>query len=223
MLRKTFSPYGYKNLLVYKKSEELQKHCSLLTSSFPPLKILFSLSDQMNRSARSVKQNIVEGWKRNSTSEYHEFLGFSIAANTELEEDCDDIIKGVYPDLMGIKGVTGEMGVRGEEKGVMGEMGTPSAPSPHFPPSTPFSLSEIEKLPFYPLNPHLPPVVQLKLRAKELNYLLSQLQKSLESKMRKEKTLTAADKLSQINSQKNKEEKFAAELRRKHSLIDPYA
>ncbi len=105
MLKQSYSPYGYKNLLVYKKSEELQKHCSHLTSHFPPLKTLFSLSDQMNRSARSTKQNIAEGWKRNSTSEYHEFLGFSAASNAELEEDCDDIIKGIYPELMGIKSI----------------------------------------------------------------------------------------------------------------------
>jgi hypothetical protein len=62
-----------------------------------------------------VKQNIIEGWKRNSTREYYDFLGFSIGALTELEEDCNDIWNGIYPELMGTKGIMGE---RGLEKGI---------------------------------------------------------------------------------------------------------
>ena len=125
MLKPSRIPSGYKNLLVYKKAEELQLECSKLTALFPFSKTLVSLADQMNRSARSGKQNIVEGWKRNSTKEYYDFLGFSIGANKELEEDCGDIWKGFYPDLMGIKGIMGEMGIKKEK----GEMGTPLIPS----------------------------------------------------------------------------------------------
>ncbi len=177
MLKPSRQPYGFKNLLAYKKAEELQMECSRLTSQFPRQKTLIALADQMDRSARSAKQNIVEGWKRNSTQEYYDFLGFFIGANTELEEDCNDIWKGMYPGLMGIRGVMGKMG----------ERGTPSIPL------NPLNPFDIEKLPFYPLNKNLPPVVQLKLRAKELNYLLSQLQKSLENKMDQEKTLSSGD------------------------------
>src|SRR3990172_3852495 len=124
MLKQSQSPYGYKNLLVFKKAEELQMSCTGLTSVFPKTKTLIALADQMNRSARSVKQNIVEGWKRNSTKEYYEFLGFAIAANAELEEDCADIWRGIYPELMGVKGGMGEK----SEIGVMcvkGIKGTP--------------------------------------------------------------------------------------------------
>ena len=164
-LKQSSSPYGYKSLLVYKKAEEMQKACASLTSHFPPFshssrsKTLSALADQMDRSARSVKQNIVEGWKRNSTKEYHQFLGFSLGANAELEEDCNDIIKGVYK----------EMGLKGE----MGEMG----------------LDEVERLPFYPLDSRLPLIVQLKLRCKELNMLFDKLQKSLSDKMTADRTL----------------------------------
>ncbi|TAN58530.1 four helix bundle protein [Patescibacteria group bacterium] len=207
----------------------MQTSCTALTVIFPKAKTLIALADQMDRSARSVKQNIVEGWKRNSTKEYYEFLGFSIGANAELEEDCMDIWKGIYPGLMGVKGVMGAV----SEKGAMGERGathsshfTPSFPlasyspsalsttlpsfSAHTPfssPSSPLSLSDIEKLPFYPLNPSLPPVVQLKLRCKELNFLISKLQKSLEDKMTAEHTLPAADrfKKSQIHQRKDKD------------------
>ena len=123
MLKQSQSPYGYKNLLVFKKAEELQMSCTGLTSVFPKTKTLIALADQMDRSARSVKQNIVEGWKRNSTKEYYEFLGFSIGANAELEEDCMDICKGIYPELKGIKGVMGAV----SEKGAMGERGAHSS------------------------------------------------------------------------------------------------
>src|SRR3989338_3594095 len=197
MIKQSQSPYGYKNLLVFKKAEELQLSCTALTGVFPKIKTLIALADQMNRSARSVKQNIVEGWKRNSTKEYYEFLGFSIGANAELEEDCMDIWKGIYPDLKGKMGVTGERGTHS----------TPSTSSSLLAHFTPLSLSDIEKLPFYPLDSSLPPVVRLKLRCKELNFLLSKLQKSLEDKMTAEHTLSTADrfKKSQINQHKNKD------------------
>ena len=173
-MKQSRSPYGYRELLVYKKADDMQSACATLTSHFPlsphsspssRWKTLSALADQMDRSARSVKQNIVEGWKRNSTKEYHEFLGFSLGANAELEEDCNDIIKGVYAE-MGLRGI--------EEKGERGEKG---------------KMGEIERLPFYPLDTRLPPVVQLKLRCKELNMLLGKLQKSLVDKMSADHTL----------------------------------
>lgn len=208
MLKPPRHPYGFKNLLVYKKAEELQMECSRVTAQFPKYKTLIALADQMDRSARSTKQNIVEGWKRNSTKEYYDFLGFSIGANTELEEDCNDIWRGAYPDLMGLKGIMEEkgkgMGKMGEEKGVMGitgEMGIPSTPS------TPSLLLDVEKIPFHPLDKNLPPVIQLKLRCKELNYLLNQLQKSLELKMLEEKTLSSNDMARNRNREIQKEQK----------------
>jgi four helix bundle protein len=197
MLKPHSSPYGFRNLLAYKKAEELQDECSRLTSHFPFSKTLSSLSDQMNRSARSGKQNIVEGWKRNTTREYFDFLGFSIGAIAELEEDCDDVWKGRYPELMGIKGIMGE-------RGLMGAPPTPPTHSTPFSPSSHFTPFDIERLPFYPLDKSLPPVVQLKLRCKELNFLLTKLQKSLENKMLDEKTMTANDR-ARLALQKAKE------------------
>ena len=97
-------------------------------------------------------------------------------------------------------------------------MGTPSIPSNPSAPSTPFSLSDIEKIPFYPLNPHLPPIVQLKLRSKELHYLLTRLQKSLEEKMSSEKTLSAADKFAKIKAEESRQKKFEDELAKKYNL-----
>ncbi len=98
-IKQSQNPYGYRNLLVYKNAENLQVACSELTHLFPKMKTLVALADQMDRSARSTKQNITEGWKRNSTKEYYEFLGYAVASNAELEEDCTDIWKGMYPEL----------------------------------------------------------------------------------------------------------------------------
>lgn len=183
MIKQTRDPYGYKKLLVYKKTDELQSETSRLTSLFSHSKTLLSLSDQMVRSARSTKQNIVEGWKRNSTSEYYTFLGYSIASNAELEEDCSDIISGKYLQLMG-------------ERGKMGERGTP------------LSLSDVERLPFYPLNPHLSPIIKLKLRCKEVNFLLDRLQKSLINKMEKDHSLSPQDRMKQDRAQREEEDKW---------------
>lgn len=153
-------PYGYKKLLVYTKAEQMQGACAAYTRTFPREKTLVALADQMDRSARSVKQNIIEGWKRNGTAEYHQFLGFSLGANAELEEDCNDIIKGIYK------------GIKGEEKGI----------------------EWVESLRFYPLSPHYSPLVQLKLRCKELNFLLQKLQKSLTEKMTDDQRIIQPDR-----------------------------
>lgn len=158
------NPYGYRNLLAYKKAEEIQIETARVCNFFLKAKTISALADHMNRSARSAKQNIAEGWKRNSTKEYYEFLGFAVASNAELEEDCNDVWNGIYQELMGIKGL-------------MGEKGEAESHFPHL---------DIEKLKFYPLDTSLPPIVQLKLRAKELNFILARLQKSLELKIVKE-------------------------------------
>ena len=200
MIKPSRKPYGYRDLLVYKKAEHLQLACSELTHQFPKMKTLIALADQMDRSARSTKQNIVEGWKRNSTKEYYDFLGFSIGANTELEEDCNDICKGMYPELMGVKGVMGERGVKGLQemggKGERGEMG---------------KIEDIEQLKFYPMDLSLPPAVQLKLQCKELNFLFDRLQKSLLVKMESEQTLSVGDKF-RLHEQQARKEQDAEEV-----------
>jgi four helix bundle protein len=216
-LRKSQSPYGYKMLLVYKKADELQAACASLTSRFPHSKTLYSLADQMDRSARSVKQNIVEGWKRNSTREYYDFLGFSMGANAELEEDCDDIIKGRY------KGMEWGKGEEREEKG-QGAAGARRPPqrettSSLSTPSSHWTLDEVERLPFYPLDTRLPPVVQLKLRCKEINMLLEKLQKSLEGKMTAEHGLSLADKLNRSASGEKKSDELLARMIEEEGFI----
>lgn len=188
MIKQAKSSYGYRELLVYKKAEELQLALSKFVSGFSSSKTLSALADQMERSARSTKQNITEGWKRNSTNEYYQFLGFAIASNAELEEDLTDICKGIY-ESKGLRGLKRE------------------------------EIIQIEKISFYPLNPLLPLSLQLKLRAKELNYLLDKLQVSLVSKMGSEGTLTMADKLKRQKNKRLEEDKWFRESLIKDGMV----
>lgn len=84
MIKSSRKSDGYREVLAYRKAERMQADCAALTHRFPRAKTLIALADQMDRSARSVKQNIVEGWKRNSTQEYYDFLGFSLVTILNL-------------------------------------------------------------------------------------------------------------------------------------------
>lgn len=226
MIKQARSLYGYRELLVYKKAEDLQSALANFVSHFPPStssgqapsKTLLALADQMERSARSTKQNITEGWKRNSTGEYYQFLGYAIASNAELEEDFTDICKGLY-EQKGLKGLDKgvekgeENGEEREEREKWGQKGGEKEGARGK------DWGWIESVPFYPLNPFLPICLQLKLRAKELNYLLDKLQKSLTDKMGSEGTLSVADKLKkQKDRRKDEDEWFKKSLEEQGSV-----
>jgi len=192
-------PEGYRKLLAYQKACELQVFTNQFVANLPKTKTFFDLADQMSRSGRSGSKNIVEGWKRNTTKEYFDFLGFSIGAVEELKDDAADIATGVYPNLMGLKGKMGEIlqQAQGLSVGQREVMGTPSSPSTPLLPLVPFhpiSRLDLDKLKFYPLDTGLPPVIQLFLRAKELNFLLYKLQQSLDIKMDNDHTKPAKDR-----------------------------
>jgi hypothetical protein len=199
-------PEGYRKLLAYQKAGELQIFTNEFVIHLPKTKTFFDLADQMGRSGRSGSKNIVEGWKRNTTKEYFDFLGFSIGAVEELKDDAADIITGVYPELMGLRGSMGERGIKGIPLTSLPPFhplpSTPlvphsqSAPSTLLIPSTPIPRTELDKLKFYPLDSNLPPVVQLFLRAKEVNFLLYKLQKSLDVKMDNDFTKPVSQRVS---------------------------
>lgn len=103
------NPLGYKALLTFKQSEEIEELIDNLVRSFPlfplvsPIKegklrdtrgnervlnqALSDRFDHMLRSARSVKSNISEGYARVGLNEYIKFLGFALASLIELLED----------------------------------------------------------------------------------------------------------------------------------------
>jgi len=84
-------PEGYKELLVYKRTDELQSFVYDITENFPINER--RRKEHMRDSTRSVKQNIVEGWKRETTREYIDFLSFSFGSLGELKEDGEDSFK----------------------------------------------------------------------------------------------------------------------------------
>lgn len=177
----TKDPEGYRKLLAYKKASELQIFTNQFVLNLPKTKTFFDLADQMARSGRSGSKNIVEGWKRNTTKEYFDFLGFSIGAVEELKDDAADIVIGVYPNLMGVRGIMGTERVEREN---------------------------LDKLKFYPIDLNLPPATQLFLKAKEVNFLLYKLQKSLDLKMDNEKTKPANQKVRDYFAQQKEADNF---------------
>ncbi len=187
-IKQSHKPQGYKELLVYQKASQLLSATTALTSQFPRSKTMAELADQLNRSARSVKQNIAEGWKRNTTREYNDFLGFSAGSAIEVQEDAEDIWVGKYRELETIKGVVGEKRVEGVQKGVKGDSAR--------------RRQWLELLSFHPLDKNLPPVVQLYLRAKETCYFIDRVQHSLQAKMEQEYGLTQAEKLAKADKKK---------------------
>jgi four helix bundle protein len=84
-------PEGYKELLVYQRADQLRSYVFKITDTFPISER--RRKEHMRDSARSVKQNIVKGWKRETTKQYIEFLSFSFGSLGELKEDSEDSYK----------------------------------------------------------------------------------------------------------------------------------
>lgn len=84
-------PEGFKELLVYRRTVELQDFIYELTENFSWREN--RRREHMRDSARSVKQNIVEGWKRETTRQYIDFLSYSFGSLGELKEDGGDCFK----------------------------------------------------------------------------------------------------------------------------------
>lgn len=82
-------PKGYQYLGVWQNAALLRVMVRVWTKGLPRGE--YRLKAQMDDEARSVKRNIEEGWKRPTTSEYLQFLGYSQASLEELRggiRDC---------------------------------------------------------------------------------------------------------------------------------------
>ncbi len=86
---------GYKVLRTYQQGEEIYELAKIFTSEFlHPIRDS-RLIGHINDSARSVPRNIAEGYGRNNTKQYYEFLGFSFGSLLELLEDCLELEKDI--------------------------------------------------------------------------------------------------------------------------------
>ena len=75
---------SYRDLRVWQEGMALAEACYLLTKRFPKDE-LFGMTSQIRRAANSVPANIAEGYGRDSTGEYIQFLRVSQGSLKELE------------------------------------------------------------------------------------------------------------------------------------------
>ena len=75
---------SYRELLAWKQAMELAKCCYRLTGNFPKSE-MYGLTSQIRRSAASIPANIAEGYGRETTGAYIQFLRTSQGSLKELE------------------------------------------------------------------------------------------------------------------------------------------
>jgi len=75
---------SYRDLTVWQRSTQMSLAIYRLTSEFPKAE-LFGLTNQVRRASVSVPSNIAEGYGRNSTGEYKQFLGMARGSNLEVQ------------------------------------------------------------------------------------------------------------------------------------------
>ena len=75
---------SYRDLTVWQRSPEMSLAIYRLTTAFPKAE-LFGLTNQVRRASVSVPSNIAEGYGRNSTGEYKQFLGIARGSNLEVQ------------------------------------------------------------------------------------------------------------------------------------------
>jgi S23 ribosomal protein. len=75
---------SYKDLLIWQKGMDLAVDVYSLTRDFPEEE-KFALTSQIKRSASSIPANIAEGYGRQSTKSYSQFIKISRGSLFELE------------------------------------------------------------------------------------------------------------------------------------------
>ncbi len=75
---------SYKDLLVWQKAIDISVEVYKLTMNFPSSEI-YGLTNQIRRASNSVSLNIAEGFGRNSTKSFINFLNIASASLNELE------------------------------------------------------------------------------------------------------------------------------------------
>lgn len=75
---------SYKDLLVWQKAIELTTLCYKVTSGFPKDET-YGLTSQIRRASVSIAANIAEGYGRDQTGSFLQFLRIAQGSNRELE------------------------------------------------------------------------------------------------------------------------------------------
>ncbi|MDP3991872.1 MAG: four helix bundle protein [Candidatus Colwellbacteria bacterium] len=87
--------YGYRNLIVWQKADELAFRVYLVTKNFPKSET-FTLVPQIRRAVISVPANIVEGYARSSKKEKRQFYSIARGSLTEVEYYLDFSLRLEY-------------------------------------------------------------------------------------------------------------------------------
>ena len=74
----------YKELKVWQKGIEITDSVYSITNDYPKSEF-YALTNQMRRSAVSIPSNIAEGFVRNHSGEYKQFLYIALGSCAELE------------------------------------------------------------------------------------------------------------------------------------------
>ena len=93
------NPLGYKVLRTYQQGEQVYELVKVFTSTYLHPIADSRLTAHMNDSGRSIPRNIAEGYGRNNTKQYYEFLGFSFGSLLELLEDALELEKDIKRGL----------------------------------------------------------------------------------------------------------------------------
>lgn len=104
------NPLGYKVLRTYQQGEEIYELVKKFTALYLHTIADSRLIGHMNDSARSVPRNIAEGYGRNNTKQYYEFLGFAFGSLLELLEDSLELEKDVKGGRRKTKDDNGALG-----------------------------------------------------------------------------------------------------------------
>ena len=75
---------SYRDLRVWQDSMELVENCYVLTRNFPREE-MFGLTSQIRRAATSIPANIAEGYGRENSGNYIQFLRVAQGSLKELE------------------------------------------------------------------------------------------------------------------------------------------
>lgn len=75
---------SFKDLTVWQKSMDFVESVYILAKKLPK-KEIYGLSDQLRRAVISIPSNIAEGFGRNSTKEYIQFLYIALGSASEAE------------------------------------------------------------------------------------------------------------------------------------------
>ena len=82
-------PEGYKYLVAWSNAVLLRFLIRLLTKGLP--KSEYRRKSQLDDAARSVVRNVEEGYKRSTTSEYLQFIGYSQGSLEEVKGDIREL------------------------------------------------------------------------------------------------------------------------------------